>query len=153
MLCSRELPRQDLRTLCETLRGRRPSPDDEVTPLTEASRDSTTSLHHKIQDDTPKHRPTEGTFKKHKDGAGETPPPLLNHTRLQAQQDRSGCIKACTRPAKQTSETDCTAQDDEQGWDRVPDEAYDLLDRLLDLNPGTRITAAQALQHPLFKDL
>ena len=44
-------------------------------------------------------------------------------------------------------------QDDERGWDKVPDEAYDLLDRLLDLNPATRITAAQALQHPLFKDL
>uniref|UniRef100_A0A8D3A1W2 non-specific serine/threonine protein kinase n=1 Tax=Scophthalmus maximus TaxID=52904 RepID=A0A8D3A1W2_SCOMX len=83
VVCSRELPRQDLRTLCETLRGRRPTPDDEVTPLHE------------------------------KDGV----------------------------------------EDKGQGWDRVPDEAYTLLDRLLDLNPATRITAAQALQHPLFKDL
>lgn len=44
-------------------------------------------------------------------------------------------------------------EEEEHGWDRVPDEAYDLLDRLLDLNPATRITAAQALQHPLFTDL
>lgn len=44
-------------------------------------------------------------------------------------------------------------EEDERGWDRVPDEAYDLLDKLLDLNPATRITAAQALQHPLFTDL
>uniref|UniRef100_A0A671XR10 non-specific serine/threonine protein kinase n=1 Tax=Sparus aurata TaxID=8175 RepID=A0A671XR10_SPAAU len=84
VVCSRELPRQDLRTLCETLRGRRPSPDDEVTPL---------------------------------------------------------------------PESDYKVEEDERGWDRVPDEAYDLLDRLLDLNPATRITAAQALQHPLFADL
>eukprot|EP00064_Thunnus_orientalis_P002268 superscaffoldBa00000159_g2275 len=153
VLCSRELPRQDLRTLCETLRGRRPSPDDEVTPLTEGSKDSPATLHHKIQGDSPTHRPTEGTFKKHKDGAGETPRPLSNRTRLQAHQDRSGCTKTSTHPAKQTSETDCMVQDDERGWDKVPDEAYDLLDRLLDLNPATRITAAQALQHPLFKDL
>uniref|UniRef100_A0A3Q0SYM8 non-specific serine/threonine protein kinase n=1 Tax=Amphilophus citrinellus TaxID=61819 RepID=A0A3Q0SYM8_AMPCI len=82
VVCSRELPRQDLRTLCERLRGRRPSPDNEVTPLPERK-----------------------------------------------------------------------AEEDEGGWDRVPDEAYDLLDKLLDLNPSTRITATQALQHPLFKDL
>lgn len=44
-------------------------------------------------------------------------------------------------------------EEEEHSWDRVPDEAYDLLDRLLDLNPATRITAAQALQHPLFTDL
>uniref|UniRef100_A0A3B4UAS7 non-specific serine/threonine protein kinase n=1 Tax=Seriola dumerili TaxID=41447 RepID=A0A3B4UAS7_SERDU len=86
VVCSRDLPRQDLRTLCETLRGRRPSPADEVTPLPEAR-------------------------------------------------------------------GDCKVEDDERGWDKVPDEAYNLLDRLLDLNPATRITAAQALLHPLFKDL
>lgn len=127
MVCSRELPRQDLRTLCETLRGQRPLPDDEVTPLPEANKDSTT----KIKDDTPTHRPTEETFKQHKDGAGQTPP---NH--------------------QENSETTRRkVEEDERGWDRVPDEAYDLLDQLLDLNPATRITAAQALQHPLFTDL
>ncbi|XP_041804445.1 cell division cycle 7-related protein kinase [Chelmon rostratus] len=132
VVCSRELPQQDLRTLCETLRGRRPSPDDEVTPLPEANEDSTTTRLHKIQDDTPTHRPTEGTFKQHKEHSGST---------------------ETTRLAKQTSETGSKVAEDERGWDRVPDEAYDLLDRLLDLNPSTRITAAQALQHPLFTDL
>ena len=33
-------------------------------------------------------------------------------------------------------------------WHCVPDEAYDLLGRLLDPNPHTRITAEEALQHP-----
>ncbi|XP_064004053.1 cell division cycle 7-related protein kinase isoform X1 [Pogoniulus pusillus] len=42
---------------------------------------------------------------------------------------------------------------DMKGWDQVPDEAYDLLDKLLDLNPATRITAKEALQHPFFKDM
>ncbi|XP_070830187.1 cell division cycle 7-related protein kinase [Chaetodon trifascialis] len=136
VVCSRELPRQNLRTLCETLRGRRPSPDDEVTPPPEANKGSTASRRHKIQDDTPT-RPTEGTFKQHKERAGET---VREHS-------------GSTETTKQSSETDCKVAEDERGWDRVPDEAYDLLDRLLDLNPATRITAAQALQHPLFTDL
>lgn len=34
----------------------------------------------------------------------------------------------------------------------IEDTAYDLLERLLDLNPHTRITAAQALEHAFFKD-
>lgn len=42
---------------------------------------------------------------------------------------------------------------DMKGWDQVPDEAYDLLDKLLDLNPATRITAKEALIHPFFKDM
>lgn len=42
---------------------------------------------------------------------------------------------------------------DMKGWDQVPDEAYDLLDKLLDLNPATRITAKEALLHPFFKDM
>nr|6YA7_A Chain A, Cell division cycle 7-related protein kinase,Cell division cycle 7-related protein kinase,Cell division cycle 7-related protein kinase [Homo sapiens] len=39
------------------------------------------------------------------------------------------------------------------GWNEVPDEAYDLLDKLLDLNPASRITAEEALLHPFFKDM
>ncbi|XP_002732049.1 cell division cycle 7-related protein kinase-like [Saccoglossus kowalevskii] len=36
----------------------------------------------------------------------------------------------------------------ERSWDEVPDCAYTLLKRLLDLNPHTRITAREALNHP-----
>ncbi|XP_023137656.1 cell division cycle 7-related protein kinase [Amphiprion ocellaris] len=140
VVCSRELPRQDLRTLCETLRGRRPSPDDEVTPVPEAA-----TRHHKIQDDTPTHRPVEGTFKQHDDGAGETLSSKLANHQKQSQ--------AANRLTEQNSVTDGKVEEDERGWDSVPDEAYDLLDKLLDLNPHTRITAAEALQHPLFKEL
>ncbi|XP_038570781.1 cell division cycle 7-related protein kinase [Micropterus salmoides] len=148
VVCSRELPRQDLRTLCETLRGQRLSPD-EITPLPEANKDSTATHRHKIQDDTPTHRSTEGTFKQHNDGAGDTPS-SLSSALPKHEHSRSTETTGLT---KQSSETDCKVEDDERGWDRVPDEAYNLLDRLLDLDPATRITAAQALQHPLFKDL
>ena len=33
----------------------------------------------------------------------------------------------------------------------APTVAYDLLEKCLDLNPLTRITASQALQHPFFR--
>jgi len=37
-------------------------------------------------------------------------------------------------------------------WSSVPDSAYHLLKRLLDVNPFTRITAADALEHSFFID-
>lgn len=112
MVCSRELPQQDLRTLCEMLRGRRTSPEVKVTPVPQAGKDTGSKIH-----DTPTCIDSERSSEWDKDEAG----PLV--------------------------------EEEEGGWDRVPDEAYDLLDRLLDLNPATRITAAQALHHPLFADL
>ena len=37
-------------------------------------------------------------------------------------------------------------------WGKVPESAYDLLQRCLDLSPFTRITATEALQHPFITD-
>ncbi|XP_064194243.1 cell division cycle 7-related protein kinase isoform X3 [Anguilla rostrata] len=125
VLCSRDLPAQDLRTLCETLRGTRPCkggavPDKPPEPLNVAP-DS-----------------------KEDPGLSGSPP---KQQRLQDDARRS--LASRTDPAAAVEEDPA----DRKGWDRVPDEAYDLLDKLLDLNPATRITAAKALQHPLFKDL
>ncbi|KAG9334070.1 hypothetical protein JZ751_009162 [Albula glossodonta] len=113
VLCSSELPAQDLRTLCDRLRGTRPckggagAPPDQPQEATDAGAE--------CKDDP--------------EPAG-TP----------AKQRRKSC------PAEPEDE-------DRGGWDRVPDAAYDLLDKLLDLNPASRITAPQALLHPLFTDL
>ncbi|XP_072297915.1 cell division cycle 7-related protein kinase isoform X2 [Eucyclogobius newberryi] len=115
VVCSRELPRQDLRVLCETLRGRRPSPDD-VTPLPQNNGPVSQKAH--VPDETPTHRPTQ------------------EH------------VRPDDTPLTVTMETE-----DDRGWGGVPDEAYQLLDQLLDLNPTTRITAADALTHELFTDL
>lgn len=41
----------------------------------------------------------------------------------------------------------------EQSWRHVPNFAFDLLEKLLDLNPYTRITAEEALKHQFFKDM
>ncbi|XP_050980763.1 cell division cycle 7-related protein kinase isoform X3 [Labeo rohita] len=106
VVCSRELPRLDLKILCETLRGLR-SWDDGLLPTEfQAS-----------------HNPAEG-----KQDAGS--------------------------PAKKhKSSLKSSAELQEMGWDKVPDDVYDLLDKLLDLNPATRINASMALQHPLFRDM
>ncbi|XP_067309231.1 cell division cycle 7-related protein kinase isoform X3 [Pseudorasbora parva] len=108
IVCSRELPRLDLRILCETLRGVRSWEDASLPAEFQASRN-----------------PAEV-----KQDAGS---PAKKHM-------SSGSFKNI-------------AELQEMGWDKVPDDVYDLLDKLLDLNPATRITASMALQHPLFKDM
>ncbi|XP_060762479.1 cell division cycle 7-related protein kinase [Neoarius graeffei] len=98
VVCSRELPRLDLRILCETLRGVRPCADDSLPAEFQASRHP-----------------------------------------------------ADVKEAEKRSSVENATESHAMGWDQVPDDVYDLLDKLLDLNPATRISAATALQHPLFK--
>uniref|UniRef100_A0A3P9K0Q9 non-specific serine/threonine protein kinase n=2 Tax=Oryzias latipes TaxID=8090 RepID=A0A3P9K0Q9_ORYLA len=123
VVCSQELPPQDLRTLCETLRGRRRSSTGEGVPpaMAEACRNRM-------------------------DGASAHGPADAAEPSLQKQESLSSCerTESLVKPNPEAEEED---------WDRVPDEAYHLLDRLLDLNPNSRISAAEALQHPLFKGL
>ncbi|XP_010221197.1 PREDICTED: cell division cycle 7-related protein kinase [Tinamus guttatus] len=120
VLCTQEVPAQNLRTLCEKLRGTNSSstrskgalhsdsPNDPALPL-----------------ETDKHCATKTLGKE------------VQH--LQSCQEGDGALgnKAI----------------DMKGWDHVPDDAYDLLDKLLDLNPATRITAKEALLHPFFKNM
>ncbi|XP_005171219.1 cell division cycle 7-related protein kinase isoform X3 [Danio rerio] len=108
IVCSRELPRLDLRILCETLRGLRSWDDASLPAEFQAS-----------------HNPAE-----------------------EKEEAESPALKSTGSRLCRSS-----AELKEIGWDRVPDEVYDLLDKLLDLNPATRITASTALQHPLFKDM
>lgn len=122
VVCSRELPRQDLRTLCETLRGG--NPPDKATPAPSCE----DADRCRVPDQTPTHRTADAKLSRHKDAPSKT---VQNHPEALSK--------------RRSTEGWC--------WDRVPDEAYDLLDQLLDLNPCTRITADQALQHPLFRDM
>ncbi|XP_025791180.1 cell division cycle 7-related protein kinase [Puma concolor] len=126
ILCSKEVPAQDLRKLCEKLRGI----DSNTLKLTSgvqgpASRDPTFSektdhkVSHLIQ--TPETQHSGNSLYKG---------------------DSNGCGGGL--------DTDTTNL---AGWNEVPDEAYDLLDKLLDLNPASRITAEEALLHPFFKDM
>lgn len=113
ILCSKEVPAQDLRTLCERLRGPGNTFHD---PAASESTD------HKVS-----HAPAS---------------PALHSEDSLYKRDSGDCRR---HPRDRTANP--------EGWDSVPDEAYDLLDKLLDLNPASRITAEAALSHPFFKDV
>ncbi|XP_077602262.1 cell division cycle 7-related protein kinase isoform X2 [Crocuta crocuta] len=126
ILCSKEIPAQDLRKLCEKLRGI----DSNTLTLTSdvqgpAARDPAFSektdhnVSHVIQQT-----------------------PEAQHPGNSLHKDNNGCGGSLN--------TDTISL---EGWNEVPDEAYDLLDKLLDLNPASRITAEEALLHPFFKDM
>ncbi|XP_032279853.1 cell division cycle 7-related protein kinase isoform X3 [Phoca vitulina] len=125
ILCSKEVPAQDLRKLCEKLRGidsKTPKLTSDIQGL--ASRDPTFSekIDHKASH------------------LIQTP---------QAQHSGNSLYKGDSNGCGGSLNTDTTNL---EGWNEVPDEAYDLLDKLLDLNPASRITAEEALLHPFFKD-
>lgn len=109
IVCSQELPRLDLRILCETLRGLRSCDNGSI--------------------------PAEFLVSHH---PGDV---------------KSDVGSPANKPMSCSGLLKSSAELKEMGWSNVPDEVYDLLDKLLDLNPATRITASMALQHPLFKDM
>ncbi|XP_014315069.1 cell division cycle 7-related protein kinase isoform X3 [Myotis lucifugus] len=126
ILCSKEVPAQDLRKLCEKLRG---------------SEAHTPKLTSDIQGPA-SHDPAFSGKTDHKAARLIQTPQAQHSGNLLCKGNRSGCWGCLD-----------VHTTDLEGWDAVPDEAYDLLDRLLDLNPASRITAEEALLHPFFKDL
>ncbi|XP_031193024.1 cell division cycle 7-related protein kinase isoform X3 [Mastomys coucha] len=125
ILCSKDVPAQDLRALCERLRGLdSTAPKSAIGPPGSVSHDPAAS---------------ESTDQKASHGQAS-----------QAQYSEDSLYKRDS-DGWRSHLRDCTASS--EGWDSVPDEAYDLLDKLLDLNPASRITAEAALLHPLFKDM
>ncbi|XP_012585431.1 PREDICTED: cell division cycle 7-related protein kinase [Condylura cristata] len=124
ILCSKEVPAQDLRKLCEKLRG---------------IDFNTSKLASKMQKPA-SHDPA---------FLGKTDQNDPNQT-LQAQHSGNSLYRGDSSDSGGRSDACATNL---EGWDEVPDEAYDLLDKLLDLNPASRITAAEALLHPFFKDM
>ncbi|KAM6948758.1 cell division cycle 7-related protein kinase [Aplochiton taeniatus] len=150
VVSSRELPRQDLRTLCETLRGRQPSPVEEDTPLPQTDHRAPSSNHH----NTPTHHPAHGSSKQPRLKGDSHQSSITEDPSLEP---KNTPVHPCAFKQESQSRPEAGAEPDapqgERGWDRVPDEAYDLLDKLLGLDPAARVTAAQALEHPLFRDL
>ncbi|XP_070261683.1 cell division cycle 7-related protein kinase isoform X3 [Myotis yumanensis] len=126
ILCSKEVPAQDLRKLCEKLRS---------------SEANTPKLASDIQGPA-SHDPAFSEKTDHKAARLIQTPQAQHSGNLLCKGNRSGCWGCLD-----------VHTTDLEGWDAVPDEAYDLLDRLLDLNPASRITAEEALLHPFFKDL
>lgn len=125
ILCSKEVPAQDLRTLCERLRG-----PDSANPKSAVDPPGNTG-HHPAASESTDHK------------APHAPASPAQHSEDSLYKRGSGGGRRHPR--------DRTANP--EGWDSVPDDAYDLLDKLLDLNPASRITAEAALVHPFFKDV
>uniref|UniRef100_A0A8C7BF48 Cell division cycle 7-related protein kinase n=1 Tax=Neovison vison TaxID=452646 RepID=A0A8C7BF48_NEOVI len=125
ILCSKEVPAQDLRKLCEKLRG-----IDSNTPRL------TSDIQGPVSRD-----PAFSETTDHKASQLTQTPQAQHSENLLYKGDSNGCGGSLN--------TDTNLQ----GWNEVPDEAYDLLDKLLDLNPASRITAEEALLHPFFKDM
>ena len=72
--------------------------------------------------------------------------------RKQLSKDRllSGGSSGCDDSSR--CESNCASQSDSDSWNRIPDSAYDLLYKCLNLNPATRISAELALQHSFIVD-
>ncbi|NP_001407655.1 cell division cycle 7-related protein kinase isoform 5 [Mus musculus] len=125
VLCSKEVPAQDLRALCERLRGL-----DSTTPRSASGPPGNAS-----------YDPAASKNTDHKASRVQA---------AQAQHSEDSLYKR-DNDGYWSHPKDCTSNS--EGWDSVPDEAYDLLDKLLDLNPASRITAEAALLHAFFKDM
>ncbi|XP_011923392.1 PREDICTED: cell division cycle 7-related protein kinase isoform X3 [Cercocebus atys] len=126
ILCSKEVPAQDLRKLCERLRGM-----DSNTPKLTSDIQGPAS-----------HQPTVSEKTDHKASRLIQTPPGQYSGNSFKKGDSNSCGYCFDEYTTNL-----------EGWNEVPDEAYDLLDKLLDLNPASRITAEEALLHPFFKDM
>ena len=167
-MCEPEVvPVMDLKALCSTLRaslssssssslsstskpaqlgGRRGERDIQPTPPKRTKRSSNREREH-----GPSHNLT-----------SPPPPPASARASTRSspriQSLRGKLISSCGGVAASGLESgsghdsDGGSGSDSDSWDQIPDSAYDLLYRCLDLNPATRITADLALQHSFIVD-
>ena len=70
---------------------------------------------------------------------------------LQVIDDVDGCL--CLSPSDTYEFPQSSKDPSGNSGTEYPSSAYHLLERLLDLNPETRITASEALEHPFVKGL
>lgn len=72
--------------------------------------------------------------------------------RERGKEQKSKSTIRCTQCTMFTQKCVCPDTEIDDIEDMFPVSAYNLLERLLDVNPSTRITAAQALNHPFLSD-
>ncbi|XP_034293099.1 cell division cycle 7-related protein kinase isoform X1 [Pantherophis guttatus] len=126
ILCSKEIPAQDLKKLCERLRGKTTSFDNSAGDVQmNPSQEFALPI-----------------------GIGNA-----SDSALQASKKYTQYQKQSTHEDGGKEKKTIQKLPESKGWDRVPNSAYDLLDKLLDLSPATRITAKDALLHPFFRNV
>ncbi|XP_013912112.1 PREDICTED: cell division cycle 7-related protein kinase [Thamnophis sirtalis] len=126
ILCSKEIPAQDLKKLCERLRGKTTNFDNSA-------------------GDVQMHPSQEFPLTV---GIGNVSDSAFHASKKHIQYQKQSTHEDGGKEKKTLQKSS-----DPKGWDRVPNSAYDLLDKLLDLSPATRMTAKEALLHPFFRNV
>ncbi|XP_070602681.1 cell division cycle 7-related protein kinase [Erythrolamprus reginae] len=126
IVCSKEIPAQDLKKLCERLRGKPTSFDNSAGD---------------VQMNPSQEFPLSA-------GISNTSDSVLQASKKHMQYQKQSTHEDSGKEKKTIQKSP-----DPKGWDRIPNSAYDLLDKLLDLSPVTRITAKDALLHPFLRNM
>ena len=156
MVCEPEVvPVMNLKTLCSTLRANSSSSSSTSRTVQSSSRRGERDT----QPAPPKRTKCSSNREK---GPGPSnnltppPPPRASIGRSPRKQSlRDKLISGGSTSGLETGsgyDGDGGSGSDSEFWNQVPDSAYDLLYRCLDLNPATRITAELALQHSFMVD-
>lgn len=80
------------------------------------------------------------------------------HTHLQQQHKHQQSSRSCNKhptdiPQPVSVCSNMNVLEVTKSWQSLPDSAYDLLYRCLEMNPAKRVTALDALQHPFLADV
>ena len=159
----------DLKALCSTLRASLSSSSSSSLSSTSKPAQLGSRRGEKDAQPTPPKRTKRSSIREREHGPScnnnLTPPPpppasarasTRSSPRIQSLRGKliSGCGGAAAGGLESGSghDSDGGSGSDSDSWDQIPDSAYDLLYRCLDLNPATRITADLALQHSFIVD-
>ena len=138
----------DLKTLCSTLRANSTS---SLSRTAQSSRKG-----ERDAQPAPPKRTKRSSNRERELGPPTTTPPLGANVRRSPRKQslRSKLISGGSSSLDTGSmcNSEGGSGSDSDSWNQVPDSAYDLLYRCLDLNPATRITAELALQHNFMVD-
>ena len=135
LVCVPETPQVDLKKLCQSLRTSLHRSSDSESFKSPSKRLRLCNGESVTPDNQPSKYST----------------PLTSSARRKGSKKSNVATSKTTpvRSPKPTKEVDSYKEpSSSSGWENVPESAYELLNRCLDLNPSTRITAEQALSHP-----
>ena len=152
-MCEPEvIPVMDLKTLCSTLRANKSTSSSTSRTTQSSSRRGERDT----QPASPKRTKRSSNREKELDSPSRTtslPPRATVRRSPRKQSLRDKLISGVSSSsAGSGNDSDGGSGSDSESWNKIPDSAYDLLYRCLDLNPATRITAELALQHSFIVD-
>jgi hypothetical protein len=151
----------DLKTLCSTLRAISNSSSSSSSSTSKPAQLGSRRGERDTQPTPPPKRTKHSNDREREHGplnnlTSPPPPPPRVSPRRQSLRgrliSRGGAAAASGLESGSGCDSDSGSGSDSDCWNQIPDSAYDLLYRCLDLNPATRITAELALQHSFMVD-